>query len=181
MFLKSSTSSHIHFFLSPSPVLSLYVWTSTSVLISLGISILVFPAARWIFSLKCRASNSRCVRQIFFWPWKCFSFWPFYLSILFSEILTYPCLLFLAFLCLVSVQVPLDFTSPVPLVAISFFPPPLKPRIHPHWFYFNKWICFSTGLITSYNRWILDSSVSLTVLKHKYEYTFALLKTPSFC
>lgn len=107
-----------------------------------------------------------------------FLFWPLYLSTPFSEILTYPCLLFLAFLCLVSGQGSMDFTSSVPLAVISFFPPPLKPHVHLHWLYFNKWICFLTGLFTSCNRWVLDSSVSFTALKHRYEGNFALLKTP---
>lgn len=141
------------------------MWTSTSVLISLGIAILGFLAARWISSPNCHTScrNSQCLKRIFFWPWKCSSFWPLYLSIRFSEIITYPCLL-----CLVSGQGSMDCTSPVPLAAISFFLLPLKPHVHLHWFYFNKWICFLTGLLTSYNRWILDSSVILNALKHRY-------------
>lgn len=134
----------------------------------------LLESAFWPVQLPGEFSHSNtipylCLKQI--------SFWPLYLSTPFSEILTYPCLLFLAFLCLVSGQGSMDFTSSMPLAVISFFPPPLKPHVHPHWLYFNIWICFLTGLFTSCNRWVLDSSVSFTALKHRYEGNFALLKT----
>lgn len=72
------------------------------------------------------------------------------------------------------------FYSPMSLTVISFFLSPLSSRVHPHWFYFNMWLCFLTGFLASSNRWILDSSASFTALKHTQELPFTLLKTPMF-
>lgn len=159
------------------------MWTSTSVLISLGSSMLVFPAAWGISLLKCPVSISTlCMKHIF----QAINKFPFLTSLFehpilrnskLSRLLSFSC--FPMFNHLLR-SYGFSFSS---MTSSHFLPSiPTELSCSPTQIYFNKWLFlnWSTDLLASSDRWIPDSSASLTALKCRCECVFTLLKTPLF-